>query len=158
MGANMRAEKLQTKSVQVMTAVARPETGPAGIGVVAINAPTEALSNIYEQALGNADDLQLRAVLRALQLGKQLHASNISILCPDEYVVKLVNREVALEPGSPLAVPYIKVRALMHTYQLAEVLAVPRSRVEPARRLAIEASRMPVHTKQIQKSLFANAA
>lgn len=156
----MRTVKLQTKSVQVMTAVARPETGPAGIGVMAANTPAEAFGNIYEQALGNTDALHLRAVLRALQLGKQLHARNISILCPDEYVVKLVNRELSLEPGSPLAVPYIKIRALMHTYKLAEVLAVPRSRVEPARRLAIEAARMrtPVQGKQVQRSLFANAA
>ena len=154
----MRAEKLQTKSVQVLTAVSDSETGPAGIGVVAANTPATTLGRIYEQALGDPDDLYFRAVLRALQLGKQLHASNISILCPDEYVVKLINREVPLEAGNRLTVPYMKVRAMMHTYKLAEVLAVPRSRVESAHRLAIAASKMQIRRPEPQGNLFANAA
>jgi len=154
----MRAERLRTKSVQILTAVSNPESGPAGIGVVAANAPATVAGSIYEQALGSTEELYLRAVLRALQLGKQLHASSVSILCPDEYAVKLVNREAPIEPGSPLALLYMKARALMYTYQLAEVLAVPRSRVESAHRLAVAATRMPAAKKDPQRTLFSAAA
>ena len=151
----MRAERLRTDCVQVMTAVTRPETGPAGIGVLAADAPSTMIGSIHEQALGSMDDLYFRAVLRALQLGKQIRASNISVLCPDERIVKLINREVQIEPGSPLVLQYMRVRALMHTYKLAEVVSVPRSRVEPARRLAVAASRMPARKPELQRSLFA---
>jgi hypothetical protein len=71
--------------------------------------------------------------------------------------VKLVNREIALEPGGPLALLYIRIRALIYTYDRAEIRAVSRSRVRAARRLAVEASRMPVRSSNPQRELFAAA-
>jgi len=153
----MQADGLQTKSVQIATAVFHPKAGPAGIGVIAANAPATDISSIHEQALGSPEYLHFLAVLRALQLGKQIRAGNISILCPDERIVKLINRETPLEPGSPLAPLYMRIRALMHTYRLAEVRAVPRSRVEAARKLAAAASRMPARKTEPQGKLFAAA-
>jgi len=150
----MQADKVQTKSVQILTAVFRPQTGPAGIAAVVANAPATAIGSIHEQAFGSAERLHFRAVLRALQLGRNLHARDISVLCPDEEVVKLINREAALEPGSSLTPLYVKVRALIYTYRLAEVRAVPRKRVVPAYRLAVAASRMSGWKKSPQKSLF----
>jgi len=153
----MQADGLQTKSVQIATAVFQPKAGPAGIGVVAANAPATEIGSIHEQAFGSSEYLHFLAVLRALQLGKQIRAGNISILCPDERVVKVVNREAPLEPGSPLAPLYMRIRALMHTYRLADVRAAPRSRVEAARRLAAAASRTPARKIEPQGKLFAAA-
>jgi len=153
----MRAQRLRTKCVQIATAVFQPKVGPAGIGVVAAHAPATNVSSIHEQVFGGSDYLHLRAVLRALQLGKEIRARNISILCPDERVVKLVNREIPLEPGSPLAPLYMRIRALMYTYRLAEVRAAPRSRVQAARKLAAAASRMPARKVEPQRKLFTPA-
>ena len=150
----MQADRLQTKSVQIATAVFRPQAGPAGIGVVAANASATDIGSIHEQAFGSSEYLHFLAILRALQLGKQVHAGSISILCPDERVVKVVNREAPLEPGSPLAPLYMRIRALMHTYPPAEVRAAPRSRVAAARRLAAAASRMPTRKIEPQRKLF----
>lgn len=154
----MQTGRSQTRSVQILSAVYHPESGPAGVGAIVADAPTTSFSSVHEQVFGSADQLYLRSVLRALQLGKKLHADNVSILCPDETTVKLINREIPLELGSPLAPLYIKSRAMMHTYRFAEVRIVPRSRVEPARRLAIAASRMPVRRTEPQRTLFSAAA
>lgn len=153
----MRPGRLRTKSVQILTAVFLPKAGPAGVGVAVANGPAATISSIYEQAFGSAEYLHFRAILHALRLGKSLRAERISVLCSDEEIVKLINREAPLEPGSPLFPIYTKIRGLMHTYRLAEVRAVPKSRVEPARRLAITASRMPVR-KKLQMDLFPTAA
>ncbi len=154
----MRAHRLQTESVQILTAVFLPKAGPAGIGVAAADMPATTISTIYEQAFGSAEYLHFRAILRALQLGRELRAERISVLCPDEDTVKLINRETPMESGSRLVPLYMRIRALMHTYRLAEVRAVPRSRVKPAQRLAAAASRMPVRKKDLQRDLFAAAA
>ena len=145
----------KARAVQIMTAVHIPEVGPAGIGVTTANAPANAVSRVYDQSYGSAEYLELRAILRALQLGRSLRARSVSILCQGEVAAGIANREVQLEPGSPLAPIYMKVRALMYTFKLAEVRAVPKSRVEPARRLAIAASRIPVQKQEPQRSLFA---
>lgn len=142
-------------AVQIMTAVHIPAVGPAGIGVTTANAPANVVSRVYDQSYGTAEYLELRAILRALQLGRSLHAGSVSVLCPDEVIARIANREVPLELGSPLAPIYMKVRALMHTFKLAEVRAVPRSRVEPARRIAIAASRIPAKRPEPQRTLFA---
>ena len=151
----MRAGRVQTKSVQILTAVFRPPDGPAGIGVMVANAQGTVPSSLREQAVGSPEYLHLRAVLRALQLGRKLRAGNVSILCPDEYAVKLITRESPVEEGSRLVPLYMRIRALMHTFRLVEILAVSRSRVEPARRLAIAASRGPAPRQDLQRSLFA---
>ena len=143
------------EAVQIMTAVHIPEVGPAGIGVTTANAPANAISRVYDQSYGSAEYLELRAILRALQLGRSLRAGSISILCPDETIARIANREVSLELGSPLVPIYMKIRALMYTFKLAEIRAVPRSRVEPARRLAIAASRIPAQKPEPQRTLFA---
>ena len=143
--------------MRILTDVFIPDEGPSGIGIVATNAPSTSVGGIYQQAVGDPEELRLRSVLRALQFGKDLNAERICILCPDEVTVKLVNREMPLEPGSPLALLYIKIRALIYTYSQAEVRAVPRARVRPARRLAIAASRMPVRSSNPQRELFAAA-
>jgi hypothetical protein len=145
----------QARAVQIMTAVHIPEVGPAGIGITTANAPANAVSRIYDQSYGSAEYLELRAILRALQLGRSLRARSVSILCPDEMIARIANRDVHLEPGSPLAPIYMKVRALMYTFKLAEIRAVPKSRVEAARRLAIAASRIPAQKPQPQRTLFA---
>ena len=145
----------EARAVQILTAVHIPGVGPAGIGVTTANAPANAVSRIFDQSFGSGEYLYLRAVLRALQLGKSLHIRNISILCPEDNVVRIVNREAPLEPGSPLVPIYMKIRALIHTFKMAEVRAVPRSRVKPARRLAVAASRIPSQRPEPQRSLFA---
>ena len=153
----MQADKLQTRPVQILTAIFRPESGPAGIGIAVADAPANTIGGLREQAIGSREYLLFRAILRALQLGKELHAERIAILCPDEDSVRLINREMPLKPGSGLVPCYMRIRALMHTYRAAEVRVAPRSRVEPARRLAIAASRMPVRKPDPQRSLFAAA-
>ena len=142
-------------AMQIMTAVHIPEVGPAGIGVATANAPANAISRIYDQSYGSPEYLELRAIFRALQLGRSLRAGSVSILCPHEAVARIANREVPLELGSPLAPIYMKIRSLMHTFKLAEVRAVPRSRVEPARRIAVAASRIPAKKPEVQRTLFA---
>ena len=142
-------------AVQIMTAVHIPKVGPAGIGVTTANAPANAISRIYDQSYGSSEYLELRAIFRALQLGRSLRAGSVSILCPDEAVARIANREVPLELGSPLAPIYMKIRALMHIFNLAEVRAVPKSRVEPARRIAVAASRIPAKKPEAQRTLFA---
>lgn len=150
----MQASRLQTRSVQICVAVHRPEAGPAGIGVAAAGSPRDQLSGIREQAVGEPDVLFLRAILRALQLGRRLKAENVSILCPDQRAVRIVNREETLEPGSPLAPLYIRIKAQMYSFRDAEVLAVPQSRVEAARRLAMAASRNAHSKTEVQPELF----
>ena len=145
----------KARAVQIMTAVYIPEVGPAGIGVTTANAPANAISRVYDQSYGSTEYLELRAILRALQLGRSLRAGSVSILCPDEMIARIANRDVRLEPGSPLAPIYMKIRALMYTFKLAEVRAVPKSRVEAARRLAIAASRIPAEKPEPQRTLFA---
>lgn len=152
----MPLERLRTKTVQMVTAVHRPESGPGGIGVVVAGASTTSFGSVYEQAVGSPLYLEFRAILRALQLGKRLKAEEISILCSDDQAVKIINRELPIEPASGLVPMFMKIRALMHTYQVAEVRCVPRSRVEPARRLAITASRMPQDKSELQGKLFAS--
>jgi len=142
-------------AVQIMTAVHIPEVGPAGIGVTTANAPANAVSRVYDQSYGSAEYLELRAILRALQLGRSLRVGSVSVLCQNEVIARIANREAHLEPGSPLVPIYMKIRALMYTFKLAEVRAVPRSRVEPARRLAIAASRIPAQRQEPQRTLFA---
>ena len=154
----MQADRLHTESVQILTAVFLPKAGPAGIGVAAAGMPATTISSVYEQAFGSAEYLHFRAILRALQLGRELRAERISVLCPDEEIVKLINRETPMESGSGLVPLYMRIRALMHTYRLAEVRAVPRSKVAPAQRLAAAASRMPARKKDLQRDLFTAAA
>jgi len=137
----MPREKLQTKSIQILTAVVSAKSGISGIGVVAPTVSSDRIRSIHEQDSGSSDYLHFKAVLRALQLGKILNSRNISVLCPDEKTVRVVNREEPLELGSPLVPLYIKIRALIYTYGTAEVLAVPKSRIGPARRLAVSAMR-----------------
>jgi hypothetical protein len=140
----------KARAVQIMAAVHVPEVGPAGIGVTTANAPANAVSRVYDQSYGSAEYLELRAILRALQLGRSLRAGSVSILCEDEAIARIANRQTPLELGSPLAPIYMKVRALMYTFKLAEIRAVPR-----ARRLAIAASRIPAQKPQPQRTLFA---
>ena len=134
------------KSLQILTAISPGHGGVSGIGVAASGLGGATLGTIREEARGGSDELYLRAILRALELGRRLHAENVSILCPDEATVALANGEARLEPGSPLTPTYIRVRALMHSYRFSEVRLAARSRVEQARRLAVSAGRMPVRT------------
>lgn len=150
----MLANRLKTRSLQICVAVYRPEIGPAGIGAAAVGAAKDEISGIREQTVGGQEELHLRAILRALQLGRRLKTENISILCADQRTVRIVNKEEPLEPGSPLVPLYIRIRAQMYTFREAEVLAVPQSRVEPARRLAIAASRTVSGKTEVQPGLF----
>lgn len=146
----------QSKRVVILTAAFNPESGPAGIGAVAEGVSPEAVGSICEQAAGSSDYLHFRAILRALQLAKHLRAVEVRVLCPDERVVKMVNRELPLEPGSYLAPVYMRTRALMYTVPRVEVTSASKFRIAPARRLAIAASR--VRRKERQKDLFSAAA
>lgn len=147
----------RAKPVRILTSAYFANEGPSGIGVVAVNAPAGSARSICEQTFGSEAELHFRSILRALQLGKELGARDIVVLCPDDEIVKLVNRETALEPGSPLALLYFRIRALIYTYRRAQVRAVSRSWVRAARRLAFEASRMPVRASNPQRELFAAA-
>jgi hypothetical protein len=140
-----------------MTDVFVADEGPSGIGVAASNAPATSISTLYEQSFGEPEKLYLQSVLRALQLGKDLSAEKICVLCPDEQTVRIVNRETPLEPGSPLAPLYIRIRAQIHTYRQAEVRVVSHTRVRQARSLALTASRMPVRSDNPQYEMFALA-
>ncbi|MCX6376064.1 MAG: reverse transcriptase-like protein [Armatimonadetes bacterium] len=143
--------------IRVLTSAYFSDEGPSGIGVLAVNAPVTSVGSVCEQTFGGEDELHFRSILRALQLGKELGAKDILILSPSDKIVKLVNREIALEPGGPLALLYIRIRALIYTYDRAEIRAVSRSRVRAARKLATQASRMPVRSSNPQRELFAAA-
>ena len=143
--------------LRIMTDVFVADEGPSGIGVAAANAPATSISALYEQSFGEPEQLYLQSVLRALQLGKDLSADKICVLCPDERTVRIVNREISLKPGSPLAPLYMRIRAQMYTYRQAEVRAVARTRVRQARGLALTASRMPVRPANPQYEMFALA-
>ena len=150
----MQAGGSQTRSVQFLTAAVSPETGPGGIGVVALNVcPTEP-AGVYEQAIGTSEELLYTAVLRALQLGKRLGASEVTVFCPDEMVVKQINRELRIVTGGRLALLYIKVKALMYRFESARVVTASRSKVSAARKLALAASRIPVPKKESPRTLF----
>ncbi len=141
-----------------MTDVFVADEGPSGIGVAAANAPSTSISSLYEQSFGEPEKLYLQSVLRALQLGKDLSAEKVCVLCPDEQTVRIVNREARLEPGSPLAPLYMRIRAQIYTYRQAEVRAVSRSRVREARNLALTASRLPIRSDNPQYELFPASA
>ncbi len=150
----MQAEKSQTNPVEILTAVHQTDSGVGGIGVVVPNAKRTAAGRDYEQADGSLEELQFRAVLRALQFGKQLRADRVSVLCSDKSAVSQVNRETPVAAGGRLPLLYMQIRALIYTYQRAEVLAVPKSKVRAARRLAVAASRMPVRVSRSPGTLF----
>ncbi len=151
----MQTNRRTTKPLRVLTDAFIADDGPSGVGAVAVNAPSAYISSVFEQRMGPPEELYLRAILYGLQIGKELGACNISVLCPDETAVKIANRELALEHGSPLAPLYMRIRALIYTYAQAEVRAVPRSRVKHARSLALSASRMPIRRANPQYELFA---
>lgn len=153
----MQSARSGARPLRVLTDVFVSDDGPSGIGVLAANTPSPNNGSIYEQAFGKPEELSLLSVLQALKLGKNLNAERICVLCPDEITVKIVNRETPLQIGSPLAPTYMSIRALIYTYQKAEVRAVSRSRVRPARELAIAASRLPVRSSNPQFELFALA-
>ena len=145
------------KQIRILTDTYPVADGPSGIGIVAVNAPAGSISRISEQAFGSAQGLHFRAVLEALQLAGELGARSVVIYCPDPLVVRLVNREVALSPGSSLVPLYIRVRALMHSFPNAKVRCVARSRVKVAGRLAMEAIHRPIRASDPQRELFAHA-
>jgi len=141
--------------LRVLTDAYVAEEGTSGVAAVAVNAPSAYVSSVYEQRIASPEELYLRGILYGLQIGKEIGTCNISVLCPDEIAVKIANRELPLEHGSPLAPLYMRIRALIYTYAQAEVRAVPRSRVKHARTLAQSASRMPAHRTNPQYELFA---
>jgi len=145
----------RAKPIRILTGACFADSGPSGIGVVAVNAPATSVGSVCEQTFGDEDELHFRSILRALQLGKDLGVGSILVLSPSDKIVKLVNREIALEPGGPLALLYIRIRALIYTYHRVEVRAVSKSRVRAARKLAVQASRAPVRSAQAQGELFA---
>lgn len=150
----MQAEESQTNPIQILTAAYRTDSGPGGIGLVVRNAAPTAVGQVYEQSYGSIEELQFRAVLRALQLGKKLRANRICVLCPDESVVKQVNREVPVAAEGTLPLLYMQIKALVYTYRQAEVIAVSKSKVRAARRLAVAASKIPVRRKAAPRTLF----
>ena len=150
----MRSDEYCIKSLKILTAVYHAKVGPSGIGVIAANAPILAAGCLCEQSLGSKDDLYFRSILRALEIGQRFRSENLVILCPDETTVRLVNRERGLPAGNPQIPLYVRIRALMYTFQSVEILSAARSTVGSAYRLAIEASRLPVRADKVQGSLF----
>lgn len=151
----MQARESGNESLQVLTAVVASESGTSGIGVATVGGPSTTITHLREQAVGSVDQLYLHAILRALQLGHRLGAENVSVLCPHDTAVKLVNREISMEPGSNLGPACVRIRALMHTFRQSDVVLVTKSRVEPARRLAASAAGVPVRGGEPQNGLFA---
>jgi hypothetical protein len=112
------------------------------------------VGSLYEEASGGSDELAFLGVQRALELARSLEAERVVVLLSDEKVARLVNREAPVLPGSLLALYYIKVRALMHTFKSAKIVAVPRGRVCPAIKLAATRGRIPERRADLQKTLF----
>lgn len=151
----MQAERSQTKVLQIQTAVCRPDSGPGGIGVAVPGVGPTVAGHIYEQAYGSREELLYRAVHRALELGKRLGADQVSVLCPDESVVRQINRETPVPQDGRLPLLYMRLKALMYTFRHAEVSAAPEGRVRAAQRLALAASRIPAKAGKKARTLFA---
>lgn len=140
----MQEEKPNGEGIRILVAAVCPESGPGGIGVVAINAPTIAGSRVYEQAEGTAESLHYRSVIRGLELARRLRAKKVLVACADEATVKQINQEMPVPQRGRLPLLYIKSRALMHMFTEARIVFVPRRVVAPALKLALAASRIPV--------------
>lgn len=150
----MQADRLQTKNLMIETAACRPDSGPGGIGVVARNVHPTVAGRICEQAYGDAEELTYRAVYRALDLGKRLRLDEVSILCPNETIVKQINRELPVPQQGRIPLLYVRVKSLMYTYKHAEIIAAPEGRVRAARKLAVAGSRIPIPVKKVPRTLF----
>ncbi|GEM_PF-2782038 len=150
----MQADRSQTRSLKIQTAVCRPERGPGGIGVAVAGVGPTVAGRIYEQAYGAEDELMYRAVLRALELGKRLGVESVSVLCPNDTIARQINRAIPVPQQGRLPMLYVKVKALMYTFRHAEVVSVPDGKVRAAHKLALAASRIPVPVRQEPRTLF----
>ncbi len=144
----MRADRSQTRALQIQTAVCLPEAGPGGIGVAAPEVGPTVAGRVYEQAYGSREELLYRSVFRALELGKRLGVERFSVLCPDEAVSRQINREEPVPRQGRLPLLYMKIKALMYACGNAEVVFAPEGRVRAALKLAIAASRIPARRRE----------
>lgn len=112
----------------------------AGIGIYAKNLTTQTIERFYEQTSYNPlkdENVYLHAIYRSLVLGKKFRTRNLEILCPSITAVNIVNRELPLEPGDSMVPLYIKIRALIHTYESAIIKPASQEMVAAAQKIAI---------------------
>lgn len=144
----MLRTRVGSRPLSIQVSAWRPDSGPGGIGVVAPAVGPDQSSRVYEQVHGSREELTYRAVLRSLELAEEVGARRVRILCPDESVTRQINREEPVPQGGRLPLLYIRVKAMMYTFERAEIAAVPEGRVRAAQRLAQAASRIPPRIKR----------
>jgi len=111
------------KVIHAYVAAAPPANGRAGMGVVFVDSHGQILRRIGRALPGVATPelAAFRAILYALWNSRRLGARRIVIHSDAPDVVAQVNGERDVEPS--LVGPYLEVRALLHAYRQALVVA-----------------------------------